>query len=517
MMDFTDPSRFNLAGHVLRAGAATPDKVALAVLSLTGATRWSYARLIASVRGLAGWMLDAGLRPGDRLLLRLGNTPDYPLCYLGAMAAGIVPVATSPLLTGPEITRMAAQVSPKAVIAGEGIACPEGLRRLTPPPAPETLPPADWHPGPAGREAYIVFTSGTSGTPLAVRHAHRAILGRQPMHDGWEGLRQEDRLLHSGAFNWTYTMGTGLMDPWTVGATALIAAPDIAPEQLALVLRRHDATIFASVPAIFRRLLRGPLPALPRLRHALCAGEALPPALRSDWQAKTGTDIHEALGMSEISTFLSGSPARPAPPGSCGFPQPGRRIAVLDEASQQVAPGETGHLAIATDDPGLMLSYEGSAAPSGPWFTTGDLVATDASGAFHYQGRADEMMNAGGIRVSPREVEIALAGLPGITELAVAEIEPPGATPGSGTRIIACFYAGEAVSDRTANDFAAARLARYKCPRAWIPLSTLGLTELPHGPTGKVLRRRLVALYMETGCHPPRAGKPHNDHRRNPA
>ncbi|WP_349293861.1 AMP-binding protein [Gemmobacter sp. 24YEA27] len=106
--------------------AATPDKVALAVLSLTGATRWSYARLIASVRGLAGWMLDAGLRPGDRLLLRLGNTPDYPLCYLGAMAAGIVPVATSPLLTGPEITRMAAQVSPKAVIAGEGIACPEG-------------------------------------------------------------------------------------------------------------------------------------------------------------------------------------------------------------------------------------------------------------------------------------------------------------------------------------------------------------------------------------------------------
>src|SRR5690606_10828659 len=122
--------------------------------------------------------------------------------------------------------------------------------------------------------------------------------------------------------------------------------------------------------------------------------------LRRDWQERTGTDIHEALGMSEISTFLSGSPARPAPLASCGFPQPGRRIAALNEAGDPVAVGETGLLAIATDDPGLMLSYEGAAPPEGEWFTTGDLVSIDASGAFHYQGRADEMMNPGGIRVS---------------------------------------------------------------------------------------------------------------------
>nr|WP_112310024.1 class I adenylate-forming enzyme family protein [Pseudogemmobacter bohemicus] len=496
----TEPTAFNLAEYVLRKGAATPDKVALAVLTLTGATRWSYARLIDSVQGIAGWLLDQGLAPGDRLLIRLGNSPDYPLCYLGAMAAGIVPVATSPLLTLPEITRMAAQVGPVAVIASGDIACPESLRRLTLPETPETLPPAPWHRADQGREAYIVFTSGTSGTPLAVRHAHRAILGRLPMHHGWEGISASDRLLHSGAFNWTYTMGTGLMDPWTVGATALIAAPSVAPEQLALVLRRHDATIFASVPVIFRRLLRGALPRLPRLRHALSAGEALAPDLRAAWTERTGTDIHEALGMSEISTFLSGSPARPAPPGSCGYPQPGRRIAVLDDSGNPAPPGETGHLAVATDDPGLMLSYEGEAPPPDPWFTTGDLVSANATGALFYQGRADEMMNPGGIRVSPREIEMALSGLPGAGELAVCEIGP---RPGS--RIIACFYAGDDVQENVANDFAAARLARYKCPRVWIPLSALGLTDLPRGPTGKVLRSRLQALAEEMPAH---AGKP---------
>ncbi len=496
----TDPARFNLAEYVLKAGAATPEKVALAVLSLTGAERWSYARLIASVRGCATWLRDQGLEPGQRLLIRLGNSPAYPVFYLGAITAGIVPVATSPLLTLPEITRMAALVAPAAVVAGPGVAVPPDLRLLQPPADFHPFAPLDWHQGEAGREAYIVFTSGTSGRPLAVRHAHRAILGRQPMHDGWEGLTAQDRLLHSGAFNWTYTMGTGLLDPWTKGATALIAGPEVQPEQLALVLKRHDATIFASVPTIFRRLLRASLPALPRLRHALSAGEALPADLRAAWTEATGTDIHEAFGMSEISTFLSGSPARPAPQGTSGYPQPGRSVVVLDDNGQPLPAGETGRLAVAISDPGLMLSYEGSAPPVGPWFATGDLVSQDEDGAIRYHGRSDEMMNPGGIRVSPREVETALSELPGITELAVAEIAPR-----PDTRIIACFYAGDDVQESVANDFAAARLARYKCPRAWIPLSALGLTDLPRGPTGKVLRSRLRALAEEMLAQ---AGKP---------
>lgn len=482
-----DPARFNLAAHVLAAGAATPDKVALAVLTLHGAERWSYDRLIRAVRGAGGWLLAEGARPGDRVLLRLGNTPAFPVLYLGAIAAGLVPVATSPLLTVPEITRMAATVRPRLTVAAEGIALPPGPALPADLDACEAAHPCDWHLGDQNREGYVVFTSGTSGAPLAVRHAHRAILARALMHQGWEGLTPADRLLHAGAFNWTYTMGTGLLDPWTIGATALIPAPTVQTEHLPLVLRRHDATILATVPTVFRRLLRGAIPVLPRLRHALSAGEALPAALRAEWRDRTGTEIHEALGMSEISTFISSNPGHTAPDGATGYPQPGRRIAVLSDTGQPLPPGEAGELAVSTADPGLMLSYEGSDPPQGPWFPTGDLVHQDHAGAIHYHGRVDEMMNPGGVRVSPREVELALAGLPGVTDLAVAEVET---TPG--TRIIVCFYAGATLPEGTASAFAAERLARYKCPRAFVPLP-----EIPRGPTGKINRRALAAHYAK--------------------
>ncbi|MGB4826683.1 MAG: class I adenylate-forming enzyme family protein [Paracoccaceae bacterium] len=485
---------FNLAAHVLARGQDTPDKIALAVLGLTGTDRWSYGRLIAAVRGCGSWLATMG-EPGDRVLLRLGNTPAFPLAYLGAIAAGMVPVATSPLLTAPEIARIAALIHPRLTLAEPGIAVPDGPvwdadTRLW-----EAAAPCDWHMGDADREGYVVFTSGTSGVPLAVRHAHRAILARAMMHQGWEGLTAQDRLLHMGAFNWTYTMGTGLLDPWTLGATALIADARVAQDQLPHLMNRHDATILAATPAHFRRLLRQNLPALPHLRHALSAGEALPPALRAEWQARTGTDIHEALGMSELSTFISGSPDRPAPEGASGFPQTGRRIAVLGPDGQPLPPGEIGVLAVATSDPGLMLGYADHTPPDGSWFATGDLVHQDWVGAIHFHGRTDEMMNPGGIRVSPREVEQALQGLPGVTDLAVAEVAVAG-----GGRVIACFYAGQPLPEGTGPAFAADRLARYKQPRLWVHLIAL-----PRSATGKIDRRGLADLLpMEPARNDPR-------------
>lgn len=500
MLSLTDPGQqpacpapFNLAAHVLAAGMAQPDRNALQILRPTGAERWSYARLIAAVRGAASGLMALGLRPGDRVLLRLGNTPDFPVAFLGAIAAGLVPVPTSAQLTAGEITAMAARVAPRLVIVADGVACPAGDYPVLPAAqlaAMADLPPADWHMGAPDRPAYVIFTSGTTGLPNAVVHAHRAIWARRMMHDDWEGLTPTDRILHAGAFNWTYTLGTGLLDPWALGATALIPGAGVTPDQLPLLMKRFDATIFAAAPGVIRQMLRRPLPALPRLRHGLSAGESLPPALRAAWQAATGTDLHEALGMSEVSTFISGAPGRPAPVGCTGWPQPGRRVAVLGDDGP-VPRGTAGELAISRDDPGLMLEYlnnpsETAARFRGDWFVTGDQVEMRADGAIRYLGRADDQMNPGGYRVSPLEVEQALDGLPGVQDLAVAEV-----TVKPGTTVICGFYTAEQPLDPiTLSIFAETRLARYRQPRLWQHVPAL-----PRNANGKLNRRALAAAW----------------------
>lgn len=479
---------FNLAEHVLNAGLATPDRLALAVISPARADRWSHARLRAAVLGAATGLRERGLRPGERVLLRIGNEPAFPVAYLACIAAGIVPVPTSAMLTEAEITRISSDIRPALVIAGAGVPLPaDATPRLS---AAElatmaSLPPADFQRGDPERLAYIVYTSGTSGRPRAVMHAHRAILARAMMFEGWYGLRASDRLLHAGAFNWTFTLGTGLMDPWTLGATALIPAEGTAIEQIPLLARRHGASIIAAAPGVFRRMLRADWAALPDLRHGLAAGERLDPELRRSWQARTGTDLHEAMGMSECSTFLSGSPARPAPEGSAGYPQPGRRVAILSPEGQPLPAGEPGVLAVHRSDPGLFLGYldqpeETAARFQGEWFLTGDLAVAAADGAISTLGRADDMMNAGGYRVAPAEVEDALAPVPGAGDVAVTELPVA-----SGASIIAAFWTGPA-SAQAMREAAEASLARYKQPREYIRIDAL-----PRTPTGKINRRAL--------------------------
>lgn len=484
------PQPFNLAAHVLSAGEGMPDKIALSVVRLSGAQRWSYARLTAAVRGTATGLLQAGLVPGDVLLMRLGNTVDFPIAYLGAIAAGIVPVPTSSQLTAPEVTKIIAHLAPKAILLAQNVPCPETDLPVFGPETYEAwhaLPPAAYDMGDPARLAYIIYTSGTSGTPRAVGHAHRAIWARQMMMTDWYGITPDDRLLHAGAFNWTYTLGTGLMDPWTRGATALIPAAGIDPAQLALLMTRFEATIFAAAPGVYRQMLKFPLPFMPALRRGLAAGEKLSETLRAKWQAATGTEICEAYGMSECSTFISAAPGQPACPGTLGRPQQGRRVAILDDRAQPVPVGVEGVIAIDRTDPGLMLGYVGAPEATAAkfrdqWYLTGDRGTMDAEGQITYLGRDDDMMNAGGYRVSPLEVEAALSGLQGVTELAVTDISIK-----QDVRIIIGFYTAEQDLDEDQlKEQAAACLARYKCPRSFVRVDAL-----PRNPNGKLVRKKL--------------------------
>ncbi|MBF9042112.1 AMP-binding protein [Rhodobacterales bacterium HKCCE4037] len=485
------PLHFNLVEHVLAPARHDPDKIALAILGPAKAERWSYGRLAEAVARAAGGLQSTGLTPGAQVMLRLTNSANFPLAFLGTIAAGYIPLVSSAALTSHEVTRLAEAVVPHAIIADPGVALPDhaapvfGTEILQGPKVAPVRRLSD-------DLAYIVFTSGTSGQPKAVRHAHRAIWARGMMVDGWYGLRPTDRVLHAGALNWTYTLGTGLLDPWAMGATALVPADGTDPATLGLLAKRHDATILAGSPGLFRKLLARDLPAMPKLRHALSAGEALPPSLRARWREATGTDIHEALGMSECSTFLSGSPARPAPDGCIGYAQEGRNLSVFDDDGAAVPDGTVGHLAIHRSDPGLTCGItakggQTSLPLTNGHFVTGDLVARRPDGAYVYHGRADDILTAGGFRIAPAEIEAAFDGAPGLTECAALTIRP-----NPETTILALAYAGPATEDALAA-YAEPNLAKHKRPRVYLRVDAL-----PRGGNGKLNRRALGAILEES-------------------
>lgn len=487
------PRELNLAQYVLSQATVTPDKAALEVLGPHGSEVWTRAEFSRAVRGLASGLLDEGFTPGDILLMRLGNTVEFPITFLAAIWAGLVPVPTSGQLSEHEVQAIISDLNPAAVLHAPGMSCPAHPRILTTDRLRQlqTTSPRAHHTSGRDDLAYIVYTSGTSGRPRAVAHAHRAIWARRMMIRDWYDLHSNDRLLHAGAFNWTFTLGTGLMDPLTVGATALVPKACTQPSDLASLLRSSDATIFAAVPGIYRHILKddGAL-SFPDLRHGLSAGEKLSPAIHMAWRDRTGSAIYEAFGMSECSTFISAAPHLPSAHGSLGQPQTGRRVAILGEDGP--APlNQPGVIAVHRTDPGLMIGYHGApeatrARMQGEWFLTGDHGSMDGDGQITYLGRADDMMNAGGYRVAPLEIEAAMADCPKLTQFAVTAIEVK-----PDVQIIVGFFTGsEELTEDALRDFAKSRLADYKQPKTYQRVETL-----PLGPNGKLRRRALPELY----------------------
>ncbi|MDA8747838.1 fatty acid--CoA ligase family protein, partial [Litoreibacter sp.] len=217
--------------------------------------------------------------------------------------------------------------------------------------------------------------------------------------------------------------------------------------------------------------------------HGLSAGEHLSETIRTEWADKTGTALHQALGMSECSTFVSSSPTHAAPANTSGRPQPGRKVAILN-GGKPVGYDEAGVLAISTRDPGLMIGYLNAAPLTGDWFETGDMARMAPDGTITYLGRRDDMMNAGGFRVSPLEVEACFTGIEDLHACAAVAVEIK-----TDTDVIALFYTGPA-DEQALRAHADQNLARYKQPRLYIPKA-----ELAYGANGKLNRRALRASF----------------------
>ncbi|MEG3619559.1 AMP-binding protein [Magnetovibrio sp. PR-2] len=504
------PHCFNAAEYCLSASAnSSPSKTALIVVSdpesLEPAERWTFRQLDDAVRRMAAGLKLAGLDPGDRVMLRLGNTSAFPLIFFATIAAGGIAVPTSSQLSAREAHFILEDSGAKFVCTSQNLkidGVPDGTHQLLDEDIRDLMsceditPYAHTH---ADDPAYIVYTSGATSRPKGVLHAHRAVWARRMMYDGWYGLGPKDRMLHAGAFNWTYTLGAGLMDPWAVGAGTVIYNGPKDPSVWPRLAGKHDATLFAAVPSLYRQMLKHAhhiSEGFANLRHGLTAGEKLSEVVREQWKLATGKPLYEALGMSECSTYASSSPSVPVKPGFCGKPQRGRRVAILDmddNAATTVPVGECGRLVLHKDDTGLMLRYwnleaETQSAFRGDWFLTGDLAALDTDGYLQYLGRADDLMNAQGYRVSPQDIEDVLSHHPAVQECACAEVRVREDLSLIGAFIV--LKPGTQANAEMLKGFARDRLASYKVPKEYVIVDSL-----PHTATGKVLRRELSPLY----------------------
>ena len=497
------PARFNLARYCLAENARIqPERTAFTIIGDEGALRFTYAELDDRTRRMAAGLSGLGLEPGARVMIRMGNEANAAIAYFAAVAAGYVALIASAQLTYEEAAFLRADSGADALLLGAAFGAEphegEGLHTLRPaeigrllesPPLPDYADTSSEDP------AYLVYTSGTTSRPKGVLHAHRAAFARRIMYPHWMGLSCADVMLHAGAINWTYTLGVGVVDPLACGAQAVLYNGRPDPAIWPRLIEESSATIFAAVPGVYRHILRHGAPErrdLSRLRHGLTAGAALPVDIYDEWRRRVGTELYEAYGMSELSTFVSSGPTTPVRVGCPGRPQPGRLVAALprEGGTEPVAVGEIGLLAAHRDEPGLMLRYwnrpeEERQSWRGDWFVSGDLVSFDSEGYLHLHGRADEVMNAGGYRVSPAEVEKRLAAHPGVLEAAVAE--RPGRD--AGTSIIKAYVVprdGARLEEAEILAYCAQHLASYKTPRA-----VAFLAALPRNANGKLARGKL--------------------------
>jgi acetyl-CoA synthetase len=516
------PEFLNIGVACTDAHLGTPVESRVAMIvedDALGTSQITYGALAARTDRFAQLLRSLGVEAGDRVLVRLPNSIDYPTAFLGTMKRGAIAVPSSTLLTADELRYLVEDSGATALVIdasawkemaprlqGAGnlrhviLGGTELERALAGIAATE---PA--HRSSADDPAYLVYTSGTTGYPKGVLHAHRSLIGRSPASKYWfdfeaNGSDAEasagpiDRIMHSGKFNWTYVLGSALMDPLYRGKTVIAHEGRNDASTWPRLIAKHGATIFIGVPTIYRQILqKTPFAAkdVPTLRHCMSAGEHLSDEVFALWKERFGLDIFEAVGMSEFSYYLSQSKLRPIRPGSAGFPQPGHEIRLLDpETLAEAKRGDEGMICIPANDPGLFLRYwnlpeETAKLKHDGWFFTGDYARYDDDGYLWFLGRKDDIIKSFGYRVSPYEVERVLKSHPGVADCACIAEEA-----GADKRLVVAYVIpqpGHAVTPDELVAFGRAHLAAYKAPKV-VYLAK----DFPRTRNGKILRREIT-------------------------
>ncbi|MEZ5785215.1 MAG: AMP-binding protein [Xanthobacteraceae bacterium] len=479
---------------------------ARACLRTSGQT-WSYEQLLSSANRIARVLVDAGLVPGNRVLLRSANNPMLAACFLAILKAGGIAVPTMPLLRARELThvlekaevqfaicdsRLSGELE-KARTARERLAiayfntdAPDGLERRAARHNDDFTNVVCSH----DDVAIIAFTSGTTGSAKATAHFHRdllvvcdcfprSILSPSP----------DDVFTGSAPFAFTFGLGAVLLFPLRFGASAVLLE-QCTPETMLEAIAAHGVTRLFTVPTLYRGM--APLAHrydLSRLTTCISSGEHLPAAVFESWERATGQRLINSIGSTEMLHAFIVMPPDAIKPGAVGKPLPGYEAMVVDDEMRPVPPDTVGRLAVRGPTGCRYLSdpeNQGIYVRDG-WNLSGDAFSIDPEGYFHYHARSDDMIVSAGYNISGVEVEEALLMHPQVRECAVVGV--PDEARG---QIVKAFVVltdsaerGEAFTE-TLQDMVKSIIAPHKYPRVIEYLDAL-----PRTVSGKVRRGAL--------------------------
>jgi acyl-coenzyme A synthetase/AMP-(fatty) acid ligase len=506
------PLRINIAAEVLdrQIAAGVGDRTAF----VWEGGRISYSELQRRVDALVGGLRRHGLQRGEPVLVRLPNCVEFVVSLLALLKLGAIPVLQNSLLTAEEVDYVLGHSDAVAAVTLAEIAAPlRALRSRLPKglivargaaedemswealgAAPSDFAAADTR---ADDPAFMVYTSGTTGRPKGIVHAHRWVVALGDSNKWRVPPRPDDVSLATGEWSFISALGHNVLFPLRNGTTGAILEGRAQPERVLETIERLKVTLLYSVATVYRRILAMTdierRHDLTSLRGCSATGEALEEATWHEFKRRIGCDIWEHYGVSEMQIVLGQGPRHPVRPGSVGRPIPGTRIAVMDDDYRELPPGEIGHFLISADNPGFFLGYHKDPERTASilrdgWYHTGDLARRDDDGYYWIAGRSDDCFKSRGIFISPYEIENALRLHPAVVEACVVAL--PDKEIGNRIRAVVVTRDGEGrdgLADAIRTSLRT-RLAAYKVPQV-IEFADA----LPKSAVGKVLRRQVAA------------------------
>lgn len=504
---------YNAAADLIdRNLAVRPTKIAY----IDDRSSYSFAELGERVNRCANALIGLGLMPEMRVLVCLLDTIDFPVVFLGAVKAGLVPIAVNTLLTGSDFDFMLHDSRAQALIVSASLLAAfepiiehqpflkhtivsggDGSRgvRLVDLMAHATT---DFTTAPTRPDdpCFWLYSSGSTGTPKGVVHVQTSMIRTAELYaQPILGIEENDLVFSAAKLFFAYGLGNALTFPLSVGATTVLLSERPTPSSVSRILREYRPTIFYGVPTLYSGLLASSeLP--PRqelnLRRCSSAGEALPQEVGRRWREHTGVDILDGLGSTEMLHIFLSNRIGEVRYGTSGKPVPGYQIRLVDDNGQPVAKGEIGELQVS--GPTSAAYYWNNREKSrntflGPWTRSGDKYTESEDGYFTYSGRNDDMLKVSGIWVSPFEVESALTSHAAVLEAAVvAQADENGLIKPKAFVVLRPDTPASPELAAALQQHVKAHLAPYKYPR-WIEF----VTELPKTATGKIQRFKLRA------------------------